>query len=117
MMSGDEGGKLVSEAFRKTPGHRAKIKCPKCGQEAATPAQKCPKCGGWITAPETFKMSRGPLMPDFYDECKKCGYSRYRENLVRQVKERMKRDPKYDLSRAPEIIQRAVRIAKERGEW
>jgi hypothetical protein len=117
-MTADEATPILRDAYKKNPGHRPELPCPKCKQKGAVPAMKCTKCDGIITAPTTFPTKmRGPLPDKFYDKCPKCGYSKMRERLVQGVRKRMKQQPNYDIKTAPSIIQQAVEEAKARGEW
>lgn len=113
-MPSSQGYPLIASARRKNPKGRPQVTCTKCGKKTALPAVKCVKCGAIRTAPKKMDLS---MRDGFFDECKACGYSRMRENIIRGLKKRKASGRPLNLEKARPHVRRAIEDAKARGEW
>lgn len=107
-VSADRARQLIREAAKANPGKELLVKCPKCGKFACAIGLKCSKCGKSFV----LDRSKGAVFPDSWrDECPHCGYSAQRARVV-EVALRRKREGKYDPSKVPEFIRKAVEEAE-----
>ncbi len=117
IVPGEQAREQIGQAYRKNRGKRPTITCTQCGKVAATPAMKCERCGGFIIGPEEYpKGRRGPFPDKFYDECKKCGFSKMRDGMIKRLKKAMKQG-RFDPNEARGLPKQAIEDAKARGEW
>jgi len=107
-ISADKARQLLREAAKANPEKTPLVKCPKCGKFACAMGMKCQKCGKYFA----LRQVPGGIFPDGWrDECRHCGYSAQRARVVEVALER-KRQGKYDPSKVPEFIRKAVEEAE-----